>query len=89
MISKNDLSIAIKSIETISSNGKVHPDAMIQVGLSYANFKKMVDSMDDGDVLVVFKPSKKNEAAELPEQAQQEPNDAPKPKESRKKQGNK
>lgn len=84
MISKKDISIAIKSIETVSSNGKVHPDAMIQVGLSYANFKKMVDGMDDGDVLVVFKPSKKNEAAELPEQAQQEPNEEPKPKESKK-----
>lgn len=87
MINKHDISVAIKTIESMSSSGKIHPDAMIQVGMSYANFKRMAESMDDDDVLVVFKPSKKNEVAELPETEQQEPNDAP--KEARKTQDNK
>lgn len=84
MITRNDLAVFKSCIETLSQNGKIAPDAMLTVGITYENLKKAIEKMQEGDVLVVFTPSKKNEAAELPGETKQEQKDEPKPKESKK-----
>lgn len=84
MITRNDLAVFKSCIETLLQNGKIAPDAMLTVGIAYENLKKAIEKMQEGDVLVVFTPSKKNEKPELPEHGDQEAKEEQKPKESKK-----
>lgn len=61
VISKREIANLLACVEALSATGKIKPEAMIEVGVTYSNAKRALDSMDDGDVLIVFSPSKKNE----------------------------
>lgn len=80
MITKNDLKVLLQCVESTQKTGNVHPDAMVVVGVTYQNTKKAIESMDDGDLLILFSPKKNELPGESGEQSQPLPENEPEPK---------
>lgn len=68
MLNKKDLQTLKACLEIVVKSGKVEPEALISVGVTYNNIDMAIKSLEDGDVLIKFTPAKKNTEQELPQQ---------------------
>jgi len=59
MLNKNSVQNLLACVEIAQKTGQITPDAMVSVGIAYQNGKTLFEKMDDGDVLIVFSPKKK------------------------------
>lgn len=69
MITKNDLNVFLACIESTVKSGNVATDALIAVGLANRNLKAAIEAMDDGDMLILHSPKKKDLPGESGEQS--------------------
>ena len=79
-MTKNELINLTLCVEVAQKNGHIPADAMVQIGVAYAQAKQAIEGMEEGDILIVFSPKKNELPGESEEPSQPNPESEQKPK---------